>query len=234
MNRLTATLGCDLRLQWRNGFYYAAGFVALYSVLLVGWLDREDRIWVLPAFIFVNLLINTFYFLAGLVLLEKREGTLEAQVVTPLTTCDYLLSKLVTLTGLAVAENLAIAAVSYGLGFHLPLLIAGMVLGCAIYALFGFIAVARYDSINEFLFPSFVYTMLFVPPLVPYLGFSEHWVYHLHPMAAPLALMKAAFVPVAPWQLVSGTLYSIAWIGIAWLWSRQVFRRFIVEREGAR
>lgn len=33
MKRLTSTIICDVHLQVRNGFYYAAGFVALFWVL---------------------------------------------------------------------------------------------------------------------------------------------------------------------------------------------------------
>lgn len=45
-----------------------------------------------------NLPLATFFFIAGLVLLEKGEGTLEAQIVTPLTAGGYLASKILTLT----------------------------------------------------------------------------------------------------------------------------------------
>ena len=65
MSRLLATMSWDVRLQVRNGFYYAAGFVALYGILLLLWPSREQLAWILPVGVFGNLMINTFYFFAS-------------------------------------------------------------------------------------------------------------------------------------------------------------------------
>ena len=146
MSRLVATMGWDVRLQVRNGFYYAAGFVALFMVLLLLWPGREDLAWILPFVVFSNLMINTFYFFSGLVLLEKREGTLEAQVVTPLRTWEYLGSKLVTLSALALAENLAITVFAYGFGFRILPFVLGMMLAAVICCLVGFALVACFRT----------------------------------------------------------------------------------------
>jgi fluoroquinolone transport system permease protein len=227
-------MACDVRVQIRNGFYYAAGFVAVYWMLLLLWPDQEDLVWILPVLIFTNLMINTFYFFSGLVLLEKREGTLEAQIVTPLRNREYLVSKLITLTGLGVLENLIITLVSYGTDFALLPLVVGMVLAATIYCLVGFAFVARYDSINEFLMPSMLVFVVFVVPLLPYFGYLPGWWHYLHPMMGPLLLMKAAFQPVDGWQLAYGILYPLLWIAPLIRWSRHAFYRFIVAREGAR
>ena len=42
MRRLAATLRCDLRLQLRNGFYYATALVVVASVILLRCLPEED------------------------------------------------------------------------------------------------------------------------------------------------------------------------------------------------
>lgn len=233
MSRLLATMGCDVRLQIRNGFYYAAAFVAVYWMLLLLWPNDEDLVWILPFLIFNNLMINTFYFFSGLVLLEKREGTLEAQVVTPLRTREYLGSKVMTLTALAVVENLIITLVSYGPGFRVVPLLIGMVLAAAIYCLVGFVFVARYDSINEFLMPSMVVFVAFVIPLLPYFGYLEGWWHYLHPLMSPLLLLKGAFEPLATWEWIYSVTYPLLWIGLIFQWSRQTFTRFIIASEGA-
>ena len=90
MHRLAATVLLDLRLQLRNGFYYAVAFVLACWFLLLTRLPPLDWGYVLPAVVFGNLVMVNFYFVAGLVLLEKGEGTLEAQVVTPLADWEYL------------------------------------------------------------------------------------------------------------------------------------------------
>ncbi len=232
MSRLLATMRCDVRLQIRNGFYYAAGFVAVYWVLLLLWPRYEALTWILPVLIFTNLMINTFYFFSGLVLLEKREGTLEAQIVTPLRTWEYLGSKLVTLTGLGILENLVITLIAFGPGFRIAPLILGMVLAALVYCLVGFAVVVRYDSINEFLLPSIAVFTAFSVPLLPYFGFLEGWWWYLHPMQGPLLLMKAGFQQIEPRLWVYCVLYPLLWVGPLFEWSRRAFYRFVVAREG--
>ena len=83
MRRLAAALACDARLQYRNGFYAAAAFVAVALVLLLRWVPQGYLGWLMPALVLTNMQVNTFYFVGGLVLLEKGEGSLEALVVTP-------------------------------------------------------------------------------------------------------------------------------------------------------
>ena len=63
MSRLGATARGDVRLQVRNGFYWAAGFVALCCILLLNLVDAETLAWLIPPFVFSNLLMNTFYFI---------------------------------------------------------------------------------------------------------------------------------------------------------------------------
>jgi fluoroquinolone transport system permease protein len=233
MKRLIATIGCDIRLQLRNGFYYATGFVALFWMLALSQVPEINLGWLIPPFILSNLLINTFYFIAGLVLLEKGEGTLAAQIVTPLQKWEYLVSKVMTLTLLSLAENFIIVIVSYRFGFNFFPFLAGLVLATALYTLLGFIAVVRYDSINEYLFPSFLYTLALIPPFLDYFGLWQSWLLYLHPLQAPLLLLKAAFGPIEAWQWLYSLFYSGLWIGLVFKLSQQTFYRFITSAEGA-
>ncbi|MBA2244570.1 MAG: ABC transporter permease [Gemmatimonadetes bacterium] len=234
MRRLLAAARGDVRLQTRNGFYYATLFVIVTWMLLVGFLPIPDLGWILPALVAGNLVITTFYFIAALVLLEKDENTLEALVVTPLRPGEYLAAKLATLTALAWIENLLIVVLLYGPRFDALLLSLGMVLASLLLTLAGFVAVARYDSINEFLMPSALYSTLLTLPLFPYLAAWEHALLYLHPMQAPLVLMRAAFLPEPLWKVLYGIVYSALWIAVAYRWAERSFHRFVIARAGAR
>ncbi|MCY4600864.1 MAG: hypothetical protein OXF27_13205, partial [Acidobacteria bacterium] len=116
MRALAATLSLDFRLQARNGFYYAVAFVLACWFVLLTLLPDIDWGYVLPAVVFGNLVMVNFYFVAGLVLLEKGEGTLEAQVVTPLADWQYIGSKTATLTALSLVEQVVIVWSAHGGG----------------------------------------------------------------------------------------------------------------------
>ena len=113
MRALVAALRWDVVLQARNGFYWASAFV----VLIVGGLllavpqaaRANDAVWV-PAILAVNLQITTFFFVAGLMLLERDEGTLTALSVSPLTPAGYLATRTVSLTILAAVETIALVS----------------------------------------------------------------------------------------------------------------------------
>ena len=228
MNRLLATIQADMRLQFRNGFYYATAFVLIFWIVVIAKLPPLNLYWLLPVFVLDNLVISTFLFTGGLVLLEKGEGTLSAQVVTPLRFWEYLASKVLTLTLLALVQNLAIAGMIAGFDTRLLPLGIGITCASAIYILVGFFAIARYASINEYLMPATLYAAALLVPLLPYINQWDTWLIYLHPLEAPLMLMRAAYLPVAPWQIAYGLLYSLFWIGIVYLLCRHTFRHYIL------
>lgn len=234
MRRLLATVRCDVTLQLRHGFYYATAFVLIVCVALLSRIPTLDLNWLLPTLVLGNLLLNTFYFISGLILLEKGEGTLEAQVVTPLRTWEYLASKISTLTLLSLVENLVIVMLLAGLGFNPLPLAMSIVLTAALYCLAGIVAVVRYASINEYLMPSVLYTSLLSAPLLPYLVQWDSWLLYLHPLQATLLLAQGAFQPLARWQMVYGVLYSALWIGLLAYWARRAFQRFIITGAGVK
>ena len=76
MTRLLSLARWDVSLQFRNGFYYVSAFTAIVMIVLLKQFKVTDFGYWWPAVITGNLTINSFYFMAGLVLLEKAEGTL--------------------------------------------------------------------------------------------------------------------------------------------------------------
>jgi fluoroquinolone transport system permease protein len=235
MKRLLATIRCDLRMQQRNGFYYASAFVAAVYALGLGQLHasgaRLNLAWLLPAVVLNNLMITSFYFIGALVLLEKTEGTLTAQVVSPLRQGEYIAAKVITLTALALVYNLIVIALVVGSQFGALALIGGIGIAAALMVMAGFVAVARYESVNEFLLPSLPYAAGLMLPLAYMFGWDSPLLY-LHPLQGPMLLLRAAFAPAAAWQIAYAALASALWLGIgAWL-CRRSFQRFVIGRAG--
>jgi fluoroquinolone transport system permease protein len=230
MSRLFATIRWDVALQLRNGFYAATLFITVFWALTLRQVGALDLRWLLPPMVIGNLLIGTFFFIGALVLLEKGEGTLTAQVVTPLRIGEYLSAKVITLSALALAETIVLVFVIAGWRFNALLLIAGVSLAAALYCLFGFVAVARYTAINEYLLPSGLYITALWIPLLAYMAQWRPALLYLHPMAAPLALVEAAFGAATPWPVIYGVAYSALWIVLLYYWGRRAFRRWVVEQ----
>jgi fluoroquinolone transport system permease protein len=236
MKRLLSTVRWDVLIQFRQGFYYVSVFFVLVCAVLLRQLPHDGRVnfgIVIPAFMVLNLLVTTFYFIGALVLLEKGEGTLAGLIVTPLRDVEYLLSKILSLLLLALLESLLIVVLSYGFAFQVVPLLAGMILLGALYTLLGFIAIARYDSINEYLLPAGVMVALLTLPLIDQTGLWHSWLFYLHPVQPALVLMSSAFAPLAPWESIYAVLGSLFWVGLSFVLARHIFLRFVVRSAGS-
>ncbi|HEU4326356.1 MAG TPA: ABC transporter permease [Roseiflexaceae bacterium] len=221
MSRFATTLRADVVLQARNGFYAATAFVtAIWALLLLGAGGLDLR-WLLPPMLLGNLLLGTFYFIAGLVLLERAEGSLVARAITPLRPGEYLAAKVLSLSALALAETLALTPLMAGWRFLALPLAAGVMLGAAVYCLAGFVAVSRYRAINEYLMPSTLYVTLLWLPLLAYTVQWRPWPLLLHPLSGPLALVEAAFAPAESTQLLYGLAASALWVAMLGVWAQK-------------
>ena len=234
MTPLAATLRTDVTLQWRNGFYYAVAFLLGGWLVLVSRLPRFDWPAWLPALVLGNLSIGTFLFLAGLVLLEKGEGTLEAQVVTPLRPLEYLASKVVSLAGLAVLEHFALVAAVVGLDFRPGPLLLGVVTAAAVYCLTGFVAVVRYDSVDAFLLPSSVWIAALSLPILDAVGLWTPPLLALHPLQPSLVLLRGAFGPLSAGDWAYAVTGAALWGAALLALSLRSFLRFVVRSPGTR
>jgi fluoroquinolone transport system permease protein len=227
MRRLRATLFWDIQLQLRNGFYGAAAFVLLSWAALLSLVPGDTMRWAMPPLLLGNLVLGSFYFVGGLVLLERAEGSLTARTVTPLRAGEYLAAKVASLALLYLVESTLLALLFVGPSFALAPFVAGVLLGGALLTLAGFSTVVRFVSINEYLMPSVLVTAVLTLPLIAYVGNWNAWPVYLHPFTPALLLLEAAFAPVAPWQLVYGLAGGSLWlVPAAWL-ARRDFRRYV-------
>jgi fluoroquinolone transport system permease protein len=232
MNRMFSTTLLDLRLQQRYNFFYAAAFVTLVWIVVLRLFPAGMLDLVVPFIIFVDLGVIGFYFIAGMILFEKGEHTLEALVVTPLRFREYLSAKLATLTLLALVVSLVVVVSAYGFGFNLLLLLLGTALTSLIGLLVGFISVAPYRAISAYLLPSQLYFLPFNLPIIDYFGWWESPLFYLIPTQGSLLLLRGAFEPIATWQIVYAIGYQALWIGLLVWVARRMFDRYIVGRQG--
>lgn len=138
MKRLLYTLFWDIVRQYRNGFYFVSAFVAVLTAIVLRQFGEMDWSLWWPPILLENLVINAFYFMAGMVLLEKGEGTLEAQSVTPLRNQEYLLAKVISLFVLSALESLALILIVSGPAFNWFWMLLGIAGFVAMYAFYGF------------------------------------------------------------------------------------------------
>ena len=220
MTRWLAVVLTDVRLQARQGFYAATAIiVVLVGGLLVSIpadLRGNSALWV-PFWVVVNFPITTFFFMCGLMLLERDEGTLMALAVAPVSPHAYLGVRVLTLVTLATAETVLVAALAFDINRPIIVLIAAVLLGTMLTSL-GAAVSARYESMNELILPGSVLVTFLLLPLLAHAGLSPRGPFLLHPVEPSLALLRSAYGHATAGEIVYGVSAGLAWCAIAWRW----------------
>jgi len=227
MTRWLAALRFDMLLQARQGFYAATAVI----VVLVGGLLvsipaelRANSALFVPFWFVVNFPITTFFFMCGLMLLERDEGTLMALAVTPLSSHGYLGVRVITLVTLATIETLVVSALAFDIAQPLILLVAAALLGTMLTAM-GAVVSARYESMNELILPGSVLVTFLLLPLLPHFGLVPRGPFFVHPVEPALTLLRLSYGSAGRVEAVYGVLAGAVWCAISWHWGSAAIRR---------
>ena len=227
MTAMLNALRWDVVVQARNGFYWASAFLVVFISGLLLYVPEGARnnpaLWV-PAILVVNLQITTFFFVAGLMLLERDEGTLLALAVSPLSPSGYLAIRTLSLTGLATAETIAIVWIGFGTSGSWPLILAGSVALGTIYTGFGAAVASRYESVNALLLPASAFVALLLLPLLPHFELAPRSPFIVHPLEPPMTLIRAGYGVSEGTDIAFGILGSLGWSTIAFVSGRNRVR----------
>ena len=220
----------DVRLQVRYGIYPVYAALTLLFVVglrLAGPSYRPDLTVLL---ISLDPAVLGFYFVAVLVLYEKSEGVLDALVVSPLGDAGYLLSKTLSLAALATVTSTIVAVSTHGLSPRTPILVVGVALASSLFVLLGFVAVARFDSVNEYFLSAAIWGAVLFSPVLGYLDLFESRLFLLLPVQPLLISVEAGLRPVDLPAVAYALAYLLLANAVAFRWARRSFERNVVQR----
>lgn len=227
---LVAMFEWDVRLQYAYGIYPVYAVLTALFVVGLSVADPGLRAGAAVLLIATDSAVLGFYFIAVLVLYERTEGVLDALVVSPLGTDGYLLSKTLTLSALATATSLAVAVAGGGVSLRTPVLVVGVALSAAVFVLLGFVAVSRFDSVNEYFLSAAIWGAVLFSPLLGHFGLFESPLFYLLPVRPLLVTVEAGFHPVPAWEVGYAFCYLLVADVVAYLWARRSFARNVVRR----
>lgn len=119
-----------------------------------------------PIFLFSEVVMLGLFFVAALIFIEKDEGTFKAFLITPGNIWQYLLAKIVVMAVLAVSFTLLFTLPTLGLQPNYGQLIILIIL-CSIFtSLIGVLLASYFNNLSQFLFPAvFVLGILTIPSI---------------------------------------------------------------------
>jgi len=230
--RLANAIKYDLRLQFRHGFYYAYLIVSILYIAIIRSLPIGIRQQILAVTLLTDPSILGFFFLGGIVLLEKGQKTLEGLFITPIRMGEYLWSKVISLTVLALLSSLIVVIGSIGFTFNLLWLLLGIGLTSILFIFLGFTLVSITKTVNGYILSSPLYVIITVVPFLNYFNVVKSPLFYLIPTQASLTLIDGAFNPRPIGAMLLSVALLLVFIFLAYLWASRWFYKYIVLRTG--
>jgi fluoroquinolone transport system permease protein len=200
----------------------AAVIAGLYSIILGLLPDNSDTFLIL--IIFSDPTFLGFLFIGVIVLYEKSSNTIQALSITPARLGNYMISKSMVLTFIAIFAAMFMAVSSKGFQFNSGYLLLAVILSSVLFILLGFVGISKVKTFNQYIL---VIPMFFVPAVLPLLemfGFISSPVFYIIPTKASLLLFEAAFGRISFSEFVYCIVYLSAWIVFSYKWAYKAMR----------
>ncbi len=241
MKRFLSTLKIDATIQLRNQLYSIGIFVALFVAVALSQLARPDQLgFVVPTLMLLVVGGTTLLYVAGMLIFERDEGTINMVIVSPLRTSEYLWSKVISLSALAMLEAIVmVGGAMLIMRFsgkvplpNIPILLLGILTIGIIYTLIGIVMIVRFDKITDFLMPMAFAAVFLQLPFLYFLGIVNSWLFLIVPTSASTVLMQGAYRPLAAWEWVYSIGYTTVLIVVLAVWAHRAFEKHIVQQVG--
>ena len=232
-----------LKWEFTLLYRYKIIHISLLSVLLYFLSTQavqslQDQTLVHSVLLFFDPAVIGIVFVGALVLFEKSENVLQALVITPMKTNDYLLSKIISLTILSIISAsvfMTLMVIFNKSEINVFYLIIGIILTSVMLILLGFILVSRVQNINGYMLGMLIgFLGLTFPPLLDLFGLFENPIFYIWPTQASFILLEGVFnsASLEIWEITYGIVYQLLWIGIFYYFAKKAFYKYIVMKGG--
>ena len=207
-------LGLDLLLAWRRGVVAAGMGAVLVYVLVLRLAPVALAETLLPYLVFSDPAALGFFFVGGIVLADRAEGTAAAVAVTPASAASVLAARVTVLASLGAIGGCCVAAGS-GLDVTWRTFVPAVLLTALLYTFFGYAVAMGSTSVNDYFARATGWSIPLFAPLVLLATHPDSAVLALWPTTAALILLRGAapaqVTVVAFAILASGTVIVGRW-----------------------
>ena len=241
MNRLLSTMRNDIIVQFRNNLYAIGIGLSVIIAIALSQLAKPHQLeFAVPTLMILAIGGTTLMYVAGMIVFERDEGTINAVIVSPLRVSEYLWSKILTLTLLATLEaTIVIGGSMLIMRFresvsvpNVPILLIGIFSIGIIYTLIGIILIVRYAKITDFLIPMAGYAVVLQLPFLHFLGVYENIAFLAIPTSPSAMLMRGAYVSLSTGEWIYAIGYTALIIVGLTVWAQRAFEKHVVAKVG--
>lgn len=212
--RLYGALKTDMLFQFRSGFHLIYVVLTLIYILVIVQLPESWRSLVAPFMIFSDPTVLGFFFVGGLVMLEKEQGIIDLVMVSPLRIREYLMAKVLSLNIISLVAGTAIAIVT-GVEFNLLLLFLAITVTATFFTLLGFLLAIGSRSINQYFGKAIGGMMVIVLPCFSLVGFQYSWIFYTVPSVSAAKIFLVTFGQEDIKAMIACLIMMVLWnVGI--------------------
>ncbi len=217
--RLLALLYQDIRFELRHGMYTVYAVLSVIYIFLLRSLPETIQSRIAVILLFSDPAVLGFFFIGGMVLLERKQRTLSALACTPLQAGEYLAAKSISLALLSLAACSIIVLAGLKTPISWGYLIIGVLLSSCWVTLVSIPFSLTADSLNDYFITAGGALLLLCLPLFD-LIFSLGWkAAYLFPTHASILLITGAFRPISPGDTIYGIIYLAGASVLTWRWA---------------
>ncbi len=209
--KLLKTILWDLKFAIRYNIITVAIVITILYTLIFKIIPGAAITEVLVTFIFSDPTMLGFIFIGAMVLFEKDANTLQALSVTPLKPWQYLWSKAIALTLIALFCSIGMAFIAHGFNFNLMYLIAATAFSSLLFTFIGFTGVSRVRTFNQYIILIPMFMLPTILPLASLYNLAQSPFFYLIPTHGSLILFKTAFKGENVWNII----YAFVILGIS-------------------
>lgn len=217
----------DIRYQIKYGFYFLYGIISLLYLGVLLFLPENLARPVTALIILTDPAALGFFFIGGMVLLERGEGLHRYYAVLPARNREYVLSKALSLSMISTIVAVIIAGIMYGREVQYLLLIVGVFAGAAVFTLFGLAVGTVSKSINHYFVLGVPVGVFLMGPAFLVYANVENLLVEALPATLLLRLLYSSIGLEIPYQPFLSVIGIILWCIPAYIVADRTFSKYM-------
>ena len=222
MRKLNVIKG-DMNFQWKYGFYALYFLMIIIYLVVFSFFKGDIKDTIVSICVYSDPAAMGMFFMGALILLEKSQRIINSIAVSPVTTEEYILGKVISIG--IISEIVGIVLMIQRSPVNYFLCAVGIFAGSVIFSLCGIIVGAKIQSLNQYIIWTLPFEIVgFVPVILYRIGFLwDNRLMLLHPGCAVMQLLEGNTDMVLI-SVISILVWSVILFWLADLSVKKMFR----------
>lgn len=230
--RLMKLVISDIRYQYKYGFYFLYAFVSLIYIGVLLFVPDYLLKQIAGYIIFSDPASLGFFFIGGIILLERSEGLHIYKAILPTSINEYVLSKILSLSIISSLVALIISVVTLRNQVNFVFLFICIFIGSGIFTLIGLIIGTIAKSLNQYFLISIIVGAIIMSPA--FLIYFDIYILYFEVLPATL-LLRCIYISLGlemPYSFIIYLAGLIIWTTILYIYGCKTFDKYIQKIGG--